>query len=169
MAFWENYTLGIHQLADDVWAYLQPDGSWGWNNTALLFSDNESLLILALKNYMYNLSTLLIKKCSTSFLKYINNNNDTALFLCISNGYWDLVEEIINKKCYDVNNMNKSNNCLLIYIINYGDEELALKIFNDNKDIINVNIINNDNNSLLMEPDSSLFKLLYALSVIIVG
>jgi glyoxylase-like metal-dependent hydrolase (beta-lactamase superfamily II) len=45
MAFWDKYTLGIHQLADDVWAYLQPDGSWGWNNTALLFSGNESLLI----------------------------------------------------------------------------------------------------------------------------
>ena len=46
--------------------------------------------------------------------------------------------------------MNKSNNCLLIYIINYGDEELALKVFNDNKDIINVNIINNDKDSLLL-------------------
>ena len=45
MAFWEKYTLGTHQLSDDVWAYLQPDGSWGWNNTALLYSANESLLI----------------------------------------------------------------------------------------------------------------------------
>lgn len=45
MAIWDKYTLGTHQLADDVWAYLQPDGSWGWNNTALLYSENESLLI----------------------------------------------------------------------------------------------------------------------------
>jgi glyoxylase-like metal-dependent hydrolase (beta-lactamase superfamily II) len=45
MAFWENYTHGIHQLADDVWAYLQPDGSWGWNNTALLNTGKACLLI----------------------------------------------------------------------------------------------------------------------------
>ncbi len=119
-------------------------------NVEIITSNNDTILILALKNYMYNLSTLLIKKSSVKFLKQVNNNNDTALFLSISNGYWDLVEEIINKKCYDVNNINKSNNCLLIYIINYGDEELALKIFNDNKDIINVNIINNDNDNLLL-------------------
>jgi len=119
-------------------------------NVEQINHDNDTILILALKNFMYNLSKLLIKKSSVKFLKHKNNNNDTALFLCISNGYWDLVEEIINNKCYDVNNMNISNNCLLVYIINYGDEELALKIFNDNKDIINVNIINNDMDSLLL-------------------
>jgi glyoxylase-like metal-dependent hydrolase (beta-lactamase superfamily II) len=45
MANWKDYTLGVHQIADDVWAYLQPDGSWGWNNTALLISEGESLLV----------------------------------------------------------------------------------------------------------------------------
>jgi len=119
-------------------------------NVETITRDNDTILILALKNYMYNLSTLLIKKGSASFLKHINNNKDTALFLCITNGYWDLVEDIINKKYYDVNNLNISNNCLLIYIINNGNEELALKVFNNNKDIINVNIINNDNDSLLL-------------------
>jgi glyoxylase-like metal-dependent hydrolase (beta-lactamase superfamily II) len=45
MALWKSYTLGTHQLGDDVWAYLQPDGSWGWNNTALLFTGKASLLV----------------------------------------------------------------------------------------------------------------------------
>ena len=98
---------------------------------------------------MYNLSLLFIQNESCNFLKHINNDYETALFLCIKNGYWDLVEEIINRKYYDVNNITKDNNCLLFYIITNKNEKLGLKIINDNKNIINVNFINNENNTLL--------------------
>jgi cyclase len=39
------YTKGLHQVADGVWAYLQPDGGWGWSNAGLVTSDGASLLV----------------------------------------------------------------------------------------------------------------------------
>ena len=39
------YTKGLHEVADGVFAYLQPDGGWGWSNAGLLASDWSSLLI----------------------------------------------------------------------------------------------------------------------------
>ncbi len=32
-------------MADGVWAYLQPDGGWGWSNAGLVTSNDQSLLI----------------------------------------------------------------------------------------------------------------------------
>ena len=31
-----GYTKGLHEVADGVWAYLQPDGGWGWSNAGLI-------------------------------------------------------------------------------------------------------------------------------------
>lgn len=39
------YTKGLHEVADGVWAYLQPDGGWGWSNTGLVTGDRTSLLV----------------------------------------------------------------------------------------------------------------------------
>ncbi len=39
------YTKGLHEVADGVWAYLQPDGGWGWSNAGLVTGDNTSLLV----------------------------------------------------------------------------------------------------------------------------
>ncbi len=40
-----QYTKGVHDLGNGVYAYLQPDGSWGWNNAGLLVDGERSLLI----------------------------------------------------------------------------------------------------------------------------
>ncbi len=40
-----TYTRGLHEVADGVWAYLQPDGGWGWSNAGLLADGDESLLV----------------------------------------------------------------------------------------------------------------------------
>ena len=40
-----DYTKGLHELADGVWAYLQPDGGWGWSNAGLITDDGSSLLV----------------------------------------------------------------------------------------------------------------------------
>ncbi len=40
-----GYTKGLHEVADGVWAYLQPDGGWGWSNAGLIAGDDESLLV----------------------------------------------------------------------------------------------------------------------------
>jgi cyclase len=40
-----GYTKGLHEVADGVWAYLQPDGGWGWSNAGLIAGDEGSLLV----------------------------------------------------------------------------------------------------------------------------
>lgn len=44
MVKWE-YTKGLHDLENGVYAYLQPDGSWGWSNAGLIVDGDESLLV----------------------------------------------------------------------------------------------------------------------------
>lgn len=39
------YTKGLHEVADGVWAYLQPDGGWGWSNAGLVTGERTSLLV----------------------------------------------------------------------------------------------------------------------------
>jgi glyoxylase-like metal-dependent hydrolase (beta-lactamase superfamily II) len=39
------YTKGLHEVADGVWAYLQPDGGWGWSNAGLVTGDRTALLV----------------------------------------------------------------------------------------------------------------------------
>jgi cyclase len=41
------YSRGAHQIANGVWAYLQPDGGWGRSNAGLVASDDgaRSLLV----------------------------------------------------------------------------------------------------------------------------
>jgi glyoxylase-like metal-dependent hydrolase (beta-lactamase superfamily II) len=40
-----DYTAGLHQLADGIWAWLQPDGGWGLSNAGLIDGDGHSLLV----------------------------------------------------------------------------------------------------------------------------
>jgi glyoxylase-like metal-dependent hydrolase (beta-lactamase superfamily II) len=39
------YTKGLHQIADGVWAWLAPDGSWGWSNAGLIEGDGRTMLV----------------------------------------------------------------------------------------------------------------------------
>ena len=39
------YETGLHEVADGVFAYLQPDGGWGWSNAGLLVTDAGSMLV----------------------------------------------------------------------------------------------------------------------------
>lgn len=40
-----TYTQGLHEVGDGAYAYLQPDGSWGWSNAGLLVDGDASLLV----------------------------------------------------------------------------------------------------------------------------
>lgn len=40
-----NYSKGLHQTGNNTWAYLQPDGGWGWSNAGLIVDGSESLLV----------------------------------------------------------------------------------------------------------------------------
>ncbi len=39
------YEWGLHELGDGCFAYLQPDGGWGWSNAGLVVGDGTSLLV----------------------------------------------------------------------------------------------------------------------------
>src|SRR3974390_2234705 len=40
-----RYQKGLTEVADGVWAYLQPDGGWGWSNAGLIVDGDQSLLV----------------------------------------------------------------------------------------------------------------------------
>jgi cyclase len=39
------YRKGLHELGAGLFAYLQPDGTWGWSNAGLITADGTSLLV----------------------------------------------------------------------------------------------------------------------------
>ena len=40
-----DYNKGLHELGNGAWAWLAPDGSWGWSNAGLITDGEESLLV----------------------------------------------------------------------------------------------------------------------------
>lgn len=40
-----RFTKGLHDLGNGCWAYLQPDGGWGWSNAGLIVDGDETLLV----------------------------------------------------------------------------------------------------------------------------
>jgi cyclase len=44
MAKWQ-YTKGMKDIGNGVWAYIQPDGSWGWSNAGLVVDGDQTLLV----------------------------------------------------------------------------------------------------------------------------
>ena len=44
MTNWQ-YTKGLHDIGNGCWAYLLPDGGWGWSNAGLITDGDESLLV----------------------------------------------------------------------------------------------------------------------------
>lgn len=44
MGKWE-FTKGLHDLGNGIYAWLQPDGSWGLNNAGIIVSQGEALLV----------------------------------------------------------------------------------------------------------------------------
>lgn len=44
MARWQ-YTKGVHDLGNGCYAYLLPDGSWGWSNAGLIVDGDATLMV----------------------------------------------------------------------------------------------------------------------------
>ena len=40
-----SYSLGLHELGHNCFAFLQPDGGWGYSNSGLVVGEGESLLV----------------------------------------------------------------------------------------------------------------------------
>jgi cyclase len=41
----DDFSKGLHELAEGLWAYLQPSGTWGYSNAGLVSGDDDSLLV----------------------------------------------------------------------------------------------------------------------------
>ena len=39
------YEKGLHQIGDGAYAWLQPDGGWGWSNAGLVVDSGQSLVV----------------------------------------------------------------------------------------------------------------------------
>lgn len=44
MSKWQ-YTRGLKEIGNGLWAYLLPDGSWGWSNAGLIADGDQSILV----------------------------------------------------------------------------------------------------------------------------
>jgi cyclase len=40
-----SYSKGLHEVGDGLYAYLQPDGGWGWSNAGLIVDGESTLLV----------------------------------------------------------------------------------------------------------------------------
>ena len=40
-----SYVKGLHEVGDGLFAYLQPDGGWGWSNAGLVVDGEQTLLV----------------------------------------------------------------------------------------------------------------------------
>ena len=38
-----KFEKGLHEVGEGLFAYLQPDGGWGWSNAGLVTSGEASL------------------------------------------------------------------------------------------------------------------------------
>ena len=75
------YELGLHEVGDGVFAYLQPDGSWGYSNAGLVVGDGESLLVdtlfdLRLTEAMLAAMAPLTSSCPVSTVVNTHANGD---------------------------------------------------------------------------------------------
>src|ERR1700734_1904290 len=39
------YVKGLQEVGDGLYAYLQPDGGWGWSNAGLVVDGDRTLLV----------------------------------------------------------------------------------------------------------------------------
>lgn len=63
-----KYSLGLHEVGEGCFAYLQPDGGWGYSNAGLVVGDGSSLLI----------DTLFDLKLTAAMLNSMKQATETA-------------------------------------------------------------------------------------------
>ena len=60
-----KFTKGLHNIGNGAWAYLQPDGTWGYSNAGLITDGEESLLVDTLFDEVMTADMLSSMKAST--------------------------------------------------------------------------------------------------------
>jgi len=95
-----EYRLGLHEVGDGCFAYLQPDGGWGWSNAGLVSSEGDSLLVdtlfdLALTRAMLDEMASVTSAAPISQLVNTHANGDH----CYGNELVTAAEIISSKTC----------------------------------------------------------------------
>ena len=67
-----QYSKGLHDIGEGCYAYLQPDGSWGWSNAGLIVDDDASMLVDTLFDLAYTEQMLNDMKSATRAALNIN-------------------------------------------------------------------------------------------------
>lgn len=91
------YTRGLHDLGSGSFAWLQPDGGWGWSNAGLVVDGGESLLIDTLFDLRLTHEMLVAMRRATNAAKQIKTlvNTHANQDHCNGNQLVD-AEEIIS-------------------------------------------------------------------------
>ncbi len=129
-----NYTKGLHDLGNGVYAYLQPDGSWGWSNAGLIVEGNQSMLVDTLFDLKLTEEMLKIMRAVTQAAASIDVlvNTHANGDHCYGNELVQEAEIIASKACAE--DMNETPPQLLAQMLNDAPEmgeigEYLLKIF----------------------------------------
>ena len=67
-----QFTKGLHEVGDGVYAYLLPDGGWGWSNAGLITDGGESLLVDTLFDLKLTGEMLDVMRDATPAAKHID-------------------------------------------------------------------------------------------------
>lgn len=70
MAKWQ-FTKGMHDLGKGCYAYLQPDGSWGWSNAGLVVDGDATLMVDTLFDLNLTAEMLAVYRASIPAAKEI--------------------------------------------------------------------------------------------------
>ena len=71
MSKW-RYTKGLKDIGNGVWAYLLPDGSWGWSNAGLIVDGDQTLLVDTLFDLKLTAEMLAEMRRSVPAAEHIN-------------------------------------------------------------------------------------------------
>lgn len=66
-----TYRKGLHEIGEGIFAWLQPDGSWGWSNAGLVTLGEKSLLVDTLFDLNLTSEMLAEMKKATSAASHI--------------------------------------------------------------------------------------------------
>jgi glyoxylase-like metal-dependent hydrolase (beta-lactamase superfamily II) len=75
------YTKGLHEVGDGCFAWLEPDGSWGWSNAGLVAGDGASILVDTLfdvpltRNMLEGMSSITATKPITTVFNTHSNGD----------------------------------------------------------------------------------------------
>ena len=102
-----NYDLGLVEIGDGTFAWLQPDGSWGWSNAGLVTGDGASLLIdtlfdLKLTRDMLDGMAAVTAACPIGTLVNTHSNGDHTFGNQLLDGAEIIATEACAEEFFDV-------------------------------------------------------------------